>query len=75
MIETANNISAQVHSVAQVSQITTLSIPYLRQKIRSGELKAKKIGRRVLILNSALSEFLNSQEDWSSNKLEEVKGE
>jgi excisionase family DNA binding protein len=46
------------YSVEEVAEQTTLSKSHLRNEIRDGKLKARKIGRRVLILNEDLQAYL-----------------
>lgn len=52
------------YSVEQVSERTSLSKAYVRKEIRAGNLKAKLIGRRVVILDTSLREYLESGTDW-----------
>lgn len=51
-------------SVQSAALDIDVSVPFLRKEIRQGNLKAKKVGRRVLILNSDLQAYLESKEDW-----------
>ena len=48
------------YSVDELSDRTSLSKPFLRNEIRSGRLKAKKVGRRVLVMNQDLDEYLSN---------------
>lgn len=66
MLEKANSTLRRAYSVQEVSDQTTLSVPYLRSRIRAGNLKAKKVGRRVLILDGDLQSFLEGLEDWKT---------
>jgi excisionase family DNA binding protein len=52
-------------SVAEISEATGLSIGFLRSEVRTGRLPVKKFGRRVLILDSDLRNYLaqGSQKD------------
>lgn len=50
------------YSVEEISSQTTLSKAFLRNEIRAGRLKVKRIGRRVLILHEDLKAFLNNGE-------------
>lgn len=52
----------KAYSVQEVADLTSLSKPYLRNMIRSGDLKVKRFGRRVVILAEALDEFLQNDE-------------
>lgn len=47
------------YSVKQISKQTTLSMAFLRNEIRAGNLKVKRCGRRVLILKDDLKDYLN----------------
>jgi excisionase family DNA binding protein len=51
-------VTKRAYSVEEVSEQTSLSKPYLRNKIRDGELPVSRLGRRVLILSEDLEEFL-----------------
>ncbi len=50
------------YSVEEVSEATTLSKSYVRNEIAAGNLKVKRFGRRVLILNRDLKNYLNEKE-------------
>jgi excisionase family DNA binding protein len=66
MLETITETTKQIaYSVEQIAQKTTLSIPHLRNEIRAGKLRAKKVGRRVLVLDTELGRYLENQADWS----------
>jgi excisionase family DNA binding protein len=54
----ANNKAA--FSVEEVAKQTSLSKPFLRLEIRRGRLKAKRFGRRVLILKDDLEAYLEN---------------
>lgn len=49
-------------SVADAASMTTLSKAYLWNEIKAGNLKASKIGRRVLILRDDLMDYLKKGE-------------
>jgi excisionase family DNA binding protein len=51
------------YSVEELSNTTSLSKAYLRNEIRAGRLKARRFGRRVLILAEEVEHYLrrNSQ--------------
>jgi excisionase family DNA binding protein len=53
------------HSLKIAAQKTDISVPFWRKKIRDGEIRAKKIGRRVVVLDSDLRAFLEQQPDWT----------
>jgi excisionase family DNA binding protein len=46
------------YTVEEVSEQSSLSKAFLRQKIREGKLKATYFGRRVVILRDDLEAFL-----------------
>lgn len=59
MIENSTNKTTKAaFSVDEISQMTTLSKPYLRLRIKDGTLKATRFGRRVLVLKDDLDAFL-----------------
>jgi len=45
-------------SIAEISEATGLSIGFLRNENRRGALKTKKFGRRVLVLDADLRDYL-----------------
>lgn len=51
------------YSVAEVAEMTSLSKSFLRNEIRAKNLRAKAVGRRVLILDIHLREYLSGQKD------------
>ncbi len=52
------NPSKLAYSVDDISRETTLSKAFVRKEIKSGRLKATKFGRRVLVLNQNLTDYL-----------------
>lgn len=50
-----------VYSLPEVANTTTLSVSLLRKHIRTGALKATKIGRRTVILADDLATYLLGQ--------------
>lgn len=46
------------YSIKEAAQQTTLSKEYLRLEIKRGKLKARRIGRRILILHEDLQAYL-----------------
>ena len=77
MLETVTgNVNKMAHSVEEVSELTSLSKDFLRKEIREKKLKAKLVGRRVLILNADLQNWLEGKENWTKSderKTNEVK--
>lgn len=47
----AQTMTKIAFSIEQISEMTTLSKGFLRKEIREGRLKARRYGRRVLIMN------------------------
>jgi excisionase family DNA binding protein len=45
-------------SVLEISQATGLSAPFLRREIKRGALQAQRFGRRILVLDQALQNYL-----------------
>lgn len=48
------------YSIKEAARETSLSVPYIRNLIRDGDLKAKKAGRRLLILDTDLRNYLEN---------------
>ncbi len=46
------------YSVEEISAQTTLSKAFVRNEIAAGHLKAQRFGRRVLVLNEDLQNYL-----------------
>lgn len=51
------------YSVRQVSEQTTLSEVTIWRLIKAKKLKARKVGKRILIRHADLEGFLNQQEE------------
>jgi excisionase family DNA binding protein len=49
------------YSVEEISERTSLSKPFLRNEIRAGNLKVSRFGRRVLVLQQDLHNYLNKE--------------
>lgn len=56
----------KAHSVKAAAQQFDASVPFVRNEIRDGNLRAKKIGRKVVILDADLQLYLENQPDWKS---------
>ncbi len=54
----------KAHSVKAAARQFDASVPFVRNEIRDGNLKAKKIGRKVVILDADLQTYLENQPDW-----------
>lgn len=48
------------HTLEDVAQHLTISVRHLRRLIRTGQLKARRIGSRVIVLNDDLQSYLRS---------------
>jgi excisionase family DNA binding protein len=46
-------------SIAEIAGLTGLSIGFIRKEISAGNLAAQKKGRRVLVLDNDLQDYLN----------------
>ena len=49
------------YSVEECAALTSISKAMLRKEIRAGRLKAKRAGRRILILKSDFMNYLNGE--------------
>lgn len=47
--------------VAEISASTGLSAGFVRHEIKSGRLQARRVGRRVLVLDADLRRYLEDQ--------------
>ena len=63
MIETINETKKIAYSVEEISEKTSLSKAFLRLEIRRGKLKIKRFGRRVLIRDEDLREYIENGSD------------
>ncbi|MBA3335406.1 MAG: helix-turn-helix domain-containing protein [Acidobacteria bacterium] len=66
MLGTLEQSIKKAHSVKAAAQLFDASIPFVRNEIRDGNLRAKKIGRKVVILDADLQSYLENQPDWAS---------
>lgn len=63
MIGVAETKEKMAYSVAEISELTTLSKAFLRNEIRAGHLKIKRFGARVCVLNVDLQNYLKGEEN------------
>lgn len=63
MIGVMETKEKMAYSVAEISELTTLSKAFLRNEIRAGHLKIKRFGARVCVLNADLRNYLNKGEN------------
>lgn len=61
------NVTMQrkAYSIKTTAEQIDASVPFVRLEIRRGKLRAKKLGKKVVILDSDLETYLNGQQDWS----------
>lgn len=57
------SIGRRGFSIHEVAEMTTLSVPTVRNYIKAGTLRAKKLGSRVVVLSKDLDAFLEGQDD------------
>jgi excisionase family DNA binding protein len=68
------NITTQIErlarSLAEISALTGLSVPFLRNEVRSERLPVRRFGRRVLVLEEDLRDYLTrgSQDEDGSDE-------
>lgn len=58
------------HSIEEARRITGICRGLLYKSINSGQLKAKKFGRRTIILHDDLMAFLSSLDSYPSDNKE-----
>jgi hypothetical protein len=67
MLNTTEQFIKKAHSVKAAAQLFDASVPFVRNEIRDGNLRAKKIGNgKVVILDADLQSYLENQPDWKS---------
>ena len=62
-MKNASFSNAMAYSVDEVVGLTKISRATLYQKMKSGNLRFKKLGRRTLVLHDDLTSFLKSLDD------------
>jgi len=65
MINFEKSMAKKAHSVKAAAAQFDASVPFVRNEIRNGNLPAKKIGRKVVILDVDLQEYLENQPHWT----------
>lgn len=63
MMQETVTTNKKAYSVKEVSELTSLSTPFVRLEIKRGNLKAAKFGARVLVTDKSLSEYLEKGEE------------
>ncbi len=58
MVQESVTQNKLAYSVEEISAQTTLSKAFVRNEITAGRLKAQHFGRRVLVLNEDLQDYL-----------------
>ncbi len=69
MITTINETNKIAYSVEETAERTSLSKAFLRLEIKRGKLKVKRFGRRVLIRDEDLREYIENGSDGSQMEL------
>lgn len=72
MLENTVTLQKLAYSIEEVAQQTSLSKPFLRLEIRRGRLNAKNFGRRVLVLNQDLKNYLDKAEQTTQGGTKEL---
>jgi excisionase family DNA binding protein len=62
MFETTKTENKIAFGLAELAQLTNISVAMLRKEIRAKRLPIKRCGRRVLILKSDFMNYLNEGE-------------
>ncbi len=57
-------------SIEDTMSATGIGRTKIYELINAGELKAKKIGKRTIVLKVDLEEFLSNLQDYASNEME-----
>ena len=57
-------------SIEETMSATGIGRTKLYELINTGELKAKKIGKRTIVLKADLEEFLSNLQDYTSKEME-----
>ncbi len=60
MLNTIQQTNKKTYSVKAAAQAFDASVPFVRNEIRDGNLRAKKIGRKVVILDTDLQNYLEN---------------
>lgn len=63
MLETNKGKTKIAYSIEEISEQTSLSKAFLRLEIKRGKLKIKRFGRRVLICDEDLREYIKNGSD------------
>ena len=69
MLEVITEKSKIAYSVEEISEQTSLSKAFLRLEIKRGKLKIRRFGRRVLIRDEDLREYIANGSDGGQMEL------
>lgn len=61
-----NTIPRRAYSLNQISQSAGIGLTKIYEEIRLGRLRAKKFGKRTLVTEAALEEWLNNLPDYET---------
>ena len=69
-IEALTTLQRLAWGLSEVSKCTGLSVPFLRAEVRAGRLPVRRFGRRVLVRDEDLKDYLSrgSQRDNDSSR-------
>lgn len=59
-----NNRHRKAYSVKSAAAAIDSSITTIRRRIESGDLRAKRLGKKIVILDADLQSFLEKQSDY-----------
>ena len=62
--DTKNDGLRIAHSLKKAARLVDCSEPQMRNEIRKGRLRAKTQGRKVLILDADLRDYIRGLADW-----------
>jgi excisionase family DNA binding protein len=62
-----DGMDRKAYSVKTTAYLIDSSVPFVRNEIAAGNLRAKKLGRKVVVTDSALNEYLESKPDWKGD--------
>ncbi len=63
MLETTKTENKIAFGLAELAELTSVSVAMLRKEIRAGRLPVKRCGRRVLILKADFMSYLSNGEN------------
>jgi excisionase family DNA binding protein len=61
ILTTADDSKKLAYSIDEIHEETSLSVPYIRKEIKEGKLKARRFGRRLLVLDADLRSYLERE--------------